>query len=553
MNNNTYDAIVVGSGASGSIAVKELTEKGLSVLLLEAGPYLGKKDFPNNEKASQKIKGIDFFDRAKITLSGQPIQARATYMSKEFKHLFVNDIQNPYTTPKGQYYLWLRGRQLGGRLHTYGRVLLRMSDLDFKAASYDGFGENWPISYNDLAPYYDKIEEFLGVYGTREGISNLPDGKYIQEPIMTKPEKEFKSFVEANSEAKVITWRFSEPNLERIPKGVIAAQKTKLLTLVTDAVVSRVMTDPNTGKATGIEYKDRHTKEVIQVHSKVVMLCASAIESVRILLNSTSGKHPHGVGNSTGMLGKYFLEQTPSLIAGRVPQSKGYEVDTTVIQDPFCRPTGGIYIPRFKNVESQNGEFKRGFGYQGVVGRGFVPEDQPAQFGLMGFGEMLPNINNTITLNPKKKDAWGIPVAHIDCKFSQNELSLIKEQTRWVKQMALDNGYEIDFCGNALGLDPSSDVYPNESWVTRTIFKLGFSKSMGIGAAIHESGGARMGHDPSMSVLNEYNQVWDAPNVFVTDGACFVTSGSVGPTLTMMAITARACDFISKQLEANQL
>ncbi|PWI33429.1 GMC family oxidoreductase [Vibrio albus] len=553
MKKNVFDAVVVGSGASGSIAVKELTEKGLNVLLLEAGPHMDKKDFPDNQKASQKIKGIDFFDRARITLSGQPIQARATYISKEYNHLFVNDLQNPYTTPKDQYYLWIRGRQLGGRLHTYGRVLLRMSDIDFKAADRDGYGENWPISYDDLAPYYDKVEEFLGVYGSQDGISNLPDGKYIKAPILTKPEAEFKQSVESESNAKVISWRFSTPNLERIPKGVIAAQDTGLLTLQTDAVVSRILIDPNTGKATGIEYINRTTKKAEQVHAKVVMLCASAIESVRILFNSACSAHPNGVGNANGLLGKYFLEQTPSLIAGRVPTHKGYETDNTVIQDPFCRPTGGVYIPRFENVTSDNGHFKRGFGYQGVVGRGFVPDDQPAQFGFMGFGEMLPYKRNNISINPKKKDAWGIPVAHIDCSFGPNELALIKAQTDWIKQMVLDKGYQIDFCGNALGLDPDSPVFPNESWLTRKIFKMSFAKSMGIGAAIHESGGARMGHDPSMSVLNEYNQVWDAPNIFVTDGSCFVTSGSVGPTLTMMAITARACDYIGKQFESGQL
>lgn len=184
-----YDAIVIGSGVAGSIAAKELTEKGMNVVLLEAGPFLGEKDFPITPGNNEKIKKIDALARFKIALTGQPLQARATYMSNEYRHLFVNDWKNPYTTPKGQYFLWIRGRQLGGRLHTYGRVLQRMSNYDFKAASYDGYGQDWPISYEELAPWYDHIEEFLGVYGTRENIPNLPDGKFIQAPILTKPEK----------------------------------------------------------------------------------------------------------------------------------------------------------------------------------------------------------------------------------------------------------------------------------------------------------------------------------------------------------------------------
>lgn len=555
MKKEFYDAIVVGSGVAGSIAVKELTEKGLNVILLEAGPFLGEKDFPITPGNNEKIKKIDALARFKIALTGQPLQARATYMSNEYRHLFVNDWQNPYTTPKGQYFLWIRGRQLGGRLHTYGRVLQRMSNYDFKAASHDGYGQDWPISYEELAPWYNHIEEFLGVYGTEEHIPNLPDGKFIQAPILTKPEKAFKKKIESLwPERKVISWRFSAPNLKRIPVGVQAAIDTGRLELRTDAVAKQIDVDPVSGKAVGVTFVDRVTKREHSVRGGMVMLCASAIESVRLLLNSRSLCHPEGIGNSTGLLGRYFLEQTPSLIAGSVPDSQGWEYDTTIPQDPYCRPAGGIVIPRFQNLGNDNGKpYLRGFAYQGVIGRGYVPPNSPAQFGLMGFGEMLPRAENRITLSPRRKDAWGIPAPHIDCSFGNNDLIVMKEQLRAIKEMVSACNYKIDFAGTALGLEDGRNAMPEESFLMRMIFRLSFKKSVGLGAAIHESGGARMGESPEHSVLNRYNQCWDASNVLVTDGACFVTSGTVGPSLTMMAITARACDYAAAQYKKGQL
>ncbi|WP_437890630.1 GMC oxidoreductase [Phytobacter sp. V91] len=555
MKKEFYDAIVVGSGVAGSIAVKELTEKGMSVILLEAGPFLGEKDFNVTPGRHEKVKKIDALARFKIAVTGQPLQARATYMSNEYRHLFVNDWQTPYTTPKGQYFLWIRGRQLGGRLHTYGRVLQRMSDYDFKAASLDGYGQNWPISYEELDPWYSRIEEFLGVYGIEENIPNLPDGKFVQAPILTKPEKAFKAKVESLwPERKVTSWRFSAPNLKRIPVGVQAAIDTGLLELRTDAIAKNIDVDPISGKATGVTFVDRLTKQEHTVRAGMVMLCASAIESVRLLLNSRSPRHPEGIGNSKGLLGRYFLEQTPSLIAGSVPDSLGWEYDKTIPQDPFCRPAGGIVIPRFQNIGSNTTkEFIRGFAFQGVIGRGYVSPDSPSQFGLMGFGEMLARPENRITLNPRKKDAWGIPAPHIDCSFGENDLIVMKAQLRAIKEMVSECNYKVDFAGTALGLENARNAMPDETFLMKTIFRLSFKKSVGLGAAIHESGGARMGDNPSTSVLNSFNQCWDVSNVFVTDGACFVTSGTVGPTLTMMAITARACDYAAEQYKKGQL
>ncbi|HBW1604225.1 TPA: GMC family oxidoreductase, partial [Klebsiella pneumoniae] len=374
-------------------------------------------------------------------------------------------------------------------------------------------------------------------------------------PILTKPEKVFKSKVESIwPERKVISWRFSTPNLKRIPVGVQAAIDTGRLELRTDAIAKQIDVDPVSGKAIGVTFVDRLTKQEHSVRGGMVMLCASAIESVRLLLNSRSSRHPEGIGNSTGLLGRYFLEQTPSLIAGSVPDSKGWEYDKTIIQDPFCRPAGGIVIPRFQNLgQDSQKNYLRGFAFQGVIGRGYVPPESPAQFGLMGFGEMLPRAENRITLNLRKKDAWGIPAPHIDCSFGANDLLVMKEQLRAIKEMVSVCNYNIDFAGTALGLEDGRNAMPNETLLMKTIFRLSFKKSVGLGAAIHESGGARMGNDPENSVLNNYNQCWDANNIFVTDGACFVTSGTVGPTLTMMAITARACDYAATQYKKGQL
>jgi choline dehydrogenase-like flavoprotein len=553
MHSQHFDALVIGSGAAGSFAAKELTQRGLEVLLLEAGPDITEDDF--KVPVHPRQKGINLMTRALAVLKGQYIQARLGFFGKQFKHLFVNDWKNPYTTPKEDFYLWIRGRQLGGRLHLYGRVLLRMSDYDFKAASRDGHGEDWPISYADLAPYYNQVEEFLGVYGTLDNVRNLPDGKYCHTPKLTAVEQAFKAKVEAKwPERSVISWRYAAPNLKRVPLPILAAKETGRLTIRTDAIVKRITVDSSTGKATGAEFIDRVTKKSETVAANVVVLCASTIESIRLLLNSASPKHPNGLANSTGLLGRYFMDQCPSQIFGTVPGAKGWELDDSAPADPFYTPAGGVYIPRFQNLDSvTNSKFSRGFGVQGAIGRGYVPDDQPAVFGLMGFGETLPYYDNCITLNPKRKDAWGIPVPHIKCSLARNERELLQEQTRSIREMVESCGYKITFSGSALGLDPKIEPFPDADWFSRFMFRISFKKSMAVGAAIHECGGARMGDDPAKSVLNSYNQCWDVKNLFVTDGSCFPSSGTVGPALTIMALTARACEHIAREYKAGQL
>jgi choline dehydrogenase-like flavoprotein len=553
MTGKTYDAIVIGSGAAGSFAVKELTQRGLEVLLLEAGPNISESDF-KPPKVS-KSKGIDVWPRVKAGIRGQHIQARVAFFGEQFTKLFVNDREHPYTTPRDAFYLWIRGRQLGGRLHTYGRMLLRMTDYDFKAASRDGYGEDWPISYSDLAPYYDRVEECIGVYGDEENIKNLPDGHYFKRPRFTKAEEAFKTKVEAHWPGRrVISWRYASPNPKRVPLPILAAQDTGRLTIRTDAIVKRITVDSATGRATGAEIIDRLTKKTETVPANLVVLCASTIESVRILLNSGSSKHPNGLGNSSGLLGHYFMDQCPSLTFGKVPDIKGWELDDSAPLDPFYPPSGGIYIPRFQNLDAiTNPKFKRGFAFQGAIGRGYVPDDQPTLFGIMGFGEMLPYHENSITLSSTRKDAWGIPSPHIRCCLGENEKALLTEQMKSVTEIVAECGYKVDFAGSALGLQNPKEAFRDAGMLSRWMFRKSFARSMAVGAAIHECGGARMGTDPSKSVLNSFNQCWDVRNLFVTDGSSFPSGGTVGPALTIMAISARACEYAAQEYRAGRL
>ena len=546
MAEKIYDALVVGSGMAGSYAVKELTERGLEVLLLEAGPGIEEKDFEHSPPAG--VAGIQVMPRFRIALKGQHMQARLWSFDEEKMHFFVNDRQNPYTWPSDAYYIWFRGKQLGGRIHTYGRMLLRMSNYDFKAASKDGFGDDWPISYEDLAPYYDKVEEFIGIYGNDDNLPHLPDGRMAKTTRHISMEQTFKSKVEARwPERKVITWRYASPNLKRVPLGILTAKETGRLTVRTDAVVKQILIDENTGKTTGVVYADRTTKEEHTVSANAVVLCASTVESVRLLLNSACSKHPQGLGNSSGLLGRYFMDHTPALAYGTVPGRSGWEYDTSVPQDPLGA-AGGIYIPRFYNLESNpRGDFRRGIAFQGTVGGLYAPDDHPALYGIMSFGEMLPYYDNYVSVNPTRKDAWGVPVPHIRCALYNNEIALMREQVRLLKEMTDLCGLKPQLIGSALGIEKGIDVFPEADWLSRFIFRMAYKKSVALGAAIHEVGGARMGNGPEKSVLNPYNQCWDVKNLFITDASCFVTNGMVGPALTIMAITARACEHLANE------
>ncbi|NMO91737.1 GMC oxidoreductase [Actinomycetospora sp. TBRC 11914] len=541
-----YDALVIGSGAAGSIAVKELTERGLDVLLLEAGRDISEADFVPPPETQPAAMSIGLGGRLRQSLKGQYIQSRRAMFKEQTSDFLVNDRKHPYASDSE--FLWIRGRQLGGRLHAYGRVLLRSSDHEFQAASHDGHGQDWPISYADLAPYYDRVEEFMGVYGSADGLDNLPDGVYRGPSLLTSAEKDFKATVEGRWPSRhVVPWRYAAPNLHRVPLGILAARETGRLTTRTDAVVSRIVVNPTTGRADGAVYVDRHTKREHRVHADIVMCCASGIESVRLLLNSATDGHPDGLGNSSGLLGRYFMDQTPSLLFGDDPHHPGFESTDQAPPDPYYPPIGGVYIPRFENVDAPTtSEFARGWAVQGTVGRMPVPEGSGGVVGLMGFGEMLPYYDNRITLHPRRKDAWGVPIPRVHLRITDNERALMRAQVRGLREMAEASGYRVNFAASSLGLD-SRKVWPDADPFSRAIFRLGVKRSLAMGAAIHECGGARMGNDPGSSVLNEFNQSWDIPNLFVTDAASYVSNGGVGPTLTIMALTARAAEHAATQ------
>lgn len=549
MSDKKYDAIVVGSGATGGFAAKELTERGLSVLLLEAGPAHGKEAYAH--LATARGGPSSSLSRLRAALRGQHVQAKATFFSERTGFLFVNDRENPYSHDPRHHYLWIRGRQLGGRFLSFGRVLPRWSDYDFKAASRDGWGEDWPISYEDLAPYYDRVEEFLGVVGVADHIPNMPDGKFIAKAGLTRWERDLKARIEAKwPERRVTPWRYlsSRAYRDHVPITILAGEATGRLEIRTGAVVKQVRIDESTGRATGVSYVDAATRRLIDVSAGVVVLCASTIESVRLLLNSACGKHPQGLGNASGALGRYFMDQSLALVFGGATGANGWEKVEDGHGDLISSNPGGMYIPRYQNLDRlTHPQFIRGFNVQGAIGRFYVPDGSPPLFGFTAHGEMLPQFDNRVTIDPRRKDAWGIPIAHIRCAPGENELKMLRVAMDDLKEVVALNGYGIEVAGSYLGIENPDNLMPHGDWLARFMFRRTYRQSLGIGAAIHECGGARMGLDPAKSVLNPHNQVWDVANLFVTDPSCFVTNGTCGPTLTAMALTVRACEYIARE------
>ncbi|HZS05607.1 MAG TPA: GMC family oxidoreductase [Blastocatellia bacterium] len=559
-----YDAIVVGSGATGGWAAKALTEKGMNVLVLEAGRQLDpQKDYhmmtwPYELKYRGLVPGSVYAPR-------QPMQSRC-YAGNEYSaHLFVDDIDNPYTTPEDKPFWWIRSRQVGGRTLVWGRQSYRYSDYEFKAADRDGYGESWPISYKDLEPYYDLVEDFVGISGSYEKLPQLPDSRFLPAMNMTCGEHMLKKAVEGNFQnRRVIIGRaaiLTKPHQGRAachycghcdrgcdthsyfssPGSTLpAAAKTRRMTLRPNSVVREVLIDPNTGKARGVRIIDQVSKRDYEEYAKVVVLCASTLESTRILLNTKTRQHPEGLGNSSGALGHYLMDHIyPLGVRGTAPQLRGQAYDYSDGR------ANGIYVPKFRNVFDKHPKFIRGYGMQGSVNMGYnyarakyIPgfgaefkrqaremPDEP-NFFLGAWGEMLPRMENKVTIDPNKVDAWGIPVLHIDCTHSDNEMAMAEDAFECAKEMALAAGFRIT--GETTKPSPP-------------------------GFCIHEVGTARMGGDKKTSVLNKWNQSWDVKNLFVTDGASFTSIGCANPTLTMMAITARACDYIVEEYKRGNL
>lgn len=534
----TYDAVIVGSGATGGWAAKRLTEAGMRVALLEAGRRIQPSEFTEHKPSWQ----LPYLGHSPFVAETRPIQSTCPSCTEYNYKWFVDDRQNPYTQEKP--FTWIRMRVLGGRSLSWGRQSYRLSNLDFKAASHDGYGENWPISYEDLAPYYDIVEQYIGVSGQAEGLPQLPDGRFLPPMEFTCAEKLFKKEVERQFGRRVTIGRtaiLTQKHNGRAachycgpchrgcitrsyfnsPATTLAdAEATGRLTILTESVAARVLMDG--GKASGVAYVDAATRDLRSVHGKLIVLCASSLESVRLLLNS-------GIANSSGVLGHYVLDNMFRGGAdGLIPAGKALPWSGSP-----ARPNG-IYVPRFRNVkEKETNGFIRGYGYQGGctpsfdfgaggIGPGYKNAVREGHWNmrLNLYTECLARKENRVEIDRARADAWGVPILKMNVSWSDNELKMFADAQHEAMAMLKAAGAE------------TPKLYDERSKP---------------GAAIHETGGARMGDDRRTSVLNRYNQSHDVQNLFVTDGSCFVSNGCQNPTLTMMAITVRACDYITKE------
>ncbi|HEY4322321.1 MAG TPA: GMC family oxidoreductase [Mucilaginibacter sp.] len=560
LNANHYDAIVVGSGISGGWAAKELCEKGLKVLMLERG-----RDVVHisGYKNATKLPW-EFSDRGLATQ--EMIKDGNLNPVREF---FVNKKEYPYVEKKP--YGWTRGYQVGGRSLVWGRQCYRIGDLDFEQNAKHGIAIDWPIRYNDLAPWYSKVEKFIGVSGSKEGLPHLPDGEFLPPMQLNALEKEMqkrmKKLYGGNRHFFIgrtanVTLPHQGRNCYYRNKCVLgcpfggyfstqsstlpAAVNTGNLTLRPFSIVKEVIYDRDTKKAKGVEIIDAETHQTITYTSKIVFLCASNINSAFILMNSATNLWPGGLGSSSGELGHNFMDHHG---IGAWGMFEGLE-DKYI----FGRRPNGILIPRFRNVGNDKQDFIGGYDFQGngrrdgaggvgknIAGQYMVADIplaslketlmHPGQWGFeySGFGETLPYHENKISVSKTLKDRWGMPLVEIDAEGKENEHKMDKDMAHTSVEMLVAMGFKD------VKLKPGHKVGDN---------KIG---------AVHEMGLARMGKDPKTSVLNKHNQVWDAKNVFVTDGACMVSSSCQNPSLTYMAMTARAVDFAVAELKKGNI
>lgn len=554
-----FDAIVVGSGISGGWAAKELTEKGLRTIVLERGKDVQHvKDYHNATKNPWDYPHRG--GRTKQMEEDYPVLKREYLLNETNLDWWVNEKESPYVEIKK--FDWWRGYQVGGRSLTWGRQCYRLSDFDFTANAKEGIGVDWPIRYKDIAPWYDHVEKFIGVNGSREGLPQLPDGIFQPPMEMNCAEQMVADKMNAHYKGsrKMIMGRGA--NLTRALPGrtkcqyrnkcslgcpfggyfstqsstLPAARATGNLTLRPNSIVRRIIYDRDLKKAKGVEIIDAETNLTYTYKAKIIFVCASALNSAWLLLNSATEIWPGGLGSSSGELGHNLMDHHYK--AGAYGTVEG-------LDDKYFygRRPNGIYIPRYRNLFGDKREYLRGFGYQGGASRAGWQRDvaelnigaelktaltEPGQWsiGIAGFGEVLPYHNNRVYLHADKKDKWGLPVLAIEADIYENEKLMRKDM--------IEDAVEM------LSLAGVSNVSPYDGGFT-------------MGSAIHEMGTARMGRDPKTSVLNEWNQVWDAKNVFLTDGACMTSSACQNPSLTYMALTARAANYAVEQLKKHNL
>lgn len=558
-----YDAIVVGSGITGGWAAKELTEKGLDTLVLERGRHVEHgADYVTEHVGpwEQEFRG-----GGSDQVWEEDYEVQSQWINENVKHFFVKDSEHPYTTTEDSSFAWIRGYQLGGRSITWGRHSYRWSELDFEANARDGIAVDWPIRYKDIAPWYDYVEQFAGISGQEEGLPQLPDGEFLPPMDLNCVEQAVRErWADVYSEPRVLTigrnavlteahngraachycgpcWRGCSTGsyFSSLSATLPAARETGNLTVKTDSIVHRVEYDPDTNRATGVRVIDRQTKEERAYSGKIVFLCASAMNSVKILLNSTTPHFPDGLANSSGVLGHYLMDHHYN--AGAAATFEGFED-----RYYYGRRPNTIYVPRFRNLGSpstRQSDFIRGYGYQGGayrpdwhrgadmtgIGADFKEKlrtPAPWRMGITAFGEILPREDNYCELHPERTDQWGIPILRFNASIGDNEKAMRKDMAEQAAEM-------LEAAGG-------KNVEPYDS---------GYQ----FGEAIHEMGGARMGRDPDTSVLNRWNQAHDVPNLFVTDGACMTSSANQNPSLTYMALTARACDYAVEQLRRDNL
>lgn len=556
---HTYDAIVVGSGISGGWAAKELCQKGLKTLLLERGRNVQHiKDY-----TTASMHPWEFPNRLAITEQDRaenPVQCQA--YDEGSKQFYINDREHPYiqSTP----FNWIRGYQVGGRSLVWGRQTYRLSDLDFEANAKDGFGVDWPIRYKDIAPWYDYVETFVGISGQAEGIAHLPDSVFLPPMEMNCVEKHFKESVKKHFKDRTVIhgrvanlskgWNGRGPCQYRnlcdrgCPFGgyfssnsatLPVAAATGNLTVRPHAIVHEIIYDPKTQRASGVRIIDELTKETTEFFAKVIFMNASTVATAAVLLQSVSGRFPNGFGNGSGQVGLNLMDH--HMGSGATGRYDGFK-------DQYYsgrRPTG-IYIPRFRNIDAatKRSDFIRGYGYQADGERaewrdtmlenddfGAAYKQQLAQPGpwtmwMGAWGECLPNPENKISLEKDKKDKWGLPLVNIRFEYGNNEAAMRKDAQHSAAEMLSAAGF--------------THVQP-------------FDYGTVAGSAVHEMGTVRMGKDPKTSVLNAHNQMHEAKNVFITDGSCMSSSGCQNPSLTYMALTARAADFAVSELKKNNL
>ncbi len=557
---NEYDAIVVGSGISGGWAAKELCEKGLKTLMLERGKKLDHViDYTNTNTPPWEFAHRD--QPTQADKETYPIQSTVYAFKEATKHLWIKDLENPYTVPEGQPFSWIRGDHVGGRSLMWGRQVYRLSDLDFEANAKDGHGVDWPVRYKEIAPWYDYVEKFIGVSGQKEGLSQLPDGQFLPPFDMNCVEQHVKKSMEAKWPDRNLTIG-RVANITQDHNGRIKCQKRNLcfrgcpygsyfstqsstwpaavatgnLTLQPDSMVESVIYNKEKDRASGVRVIDANTLEVTEYNAKVIFLCASTLGTTQILLNSANERFSDGLANNSGQLGLNLMDHHYRV--GAYGTIEGFE-------DKYYfggRPNG-IYIPRFRNVHDQHPDFIRGYGCQGGARRegwhsgnqrkGFgadfkdsLTKPGPWSFGMGGWGETLPDERNKVTLNRDKLDKFGLPALHIDAKFRENEYNMRKD----IKSSAAEI---IENAGGKNVREYEAEGIP--------------------GFCIHEMGTARMGHDPKTSVLNKWNQSHDIKNLFITDGSFMTSSACQNPSLTYMAFTARAVDHCVKEIKKGNI